>query len=56
MHWIKRKSTCSQRVANGRDEFEVLKAELEGLFEDLRRHFSREAPPGMTYSMEGLCK
>jgi hypothetical protein len=45
-----------QREANGREEYETLRKQLEGLFEELEKHFPQTAPPAMTMSMEGLCR
>ncbi|CAE6472863.1 unnamed protein product, partial [Rhizoctonia solani] len=39
-----------------RTEYDLLRAKLEALFEDLRGHFSGNAPPTMTSSMSSLCR
>ncbi|CAE6514291.1 unnamed protein product [Rhizoctonia solani] len=39
-----------------RNEYQVLKTQLEGLFKDLRMHFSGNTPPAMTISMLNLCE
>ncbi|CAE6437631.1 unnamed protein product [Rhizoctonia solani] len=41
-------------VAN-HEEYEALKIQLETLFEELSSHFSKDAPPSMTISMENMC-
>jgi hypothetical protein len=48
--------TRYQRVAKGREEYEALRNDLEGLFEELQQHFPKISPPEMTTSMESLCK
>ncbi|KAB5589011.1 Notchless protein [Ceratobasidium theobromae] len=45
-----------EQAANGRSEYETLQLELEGIFEDLHKHFGEDTPPAVTMSMEGLCK
>ncbi|CUA72611.1 putative WD repeat-containing protein alr3466 [Nostoc sp, PCC 7120] [Rhizoctonia solani] len=39
-----------------RNEYQALRTQLEGLFKDLRMHFSGNTPPAMTISMLNLCE
>ncbi|CAE6418760.1 unnamed protein product, partial [Rhizoctonia solani] len=39
-----------------RNEYQALRSQLEGLFKDLRMHFSGNTPPAMTISMLNLCE
>ncbi|CAE6406684.1 unnamed protein product [Rhizoctonia solani] len=39
-----------------RNEYQALKTQLEGLFKDLRMHFSGNTAPAMTISMLNLCE
>ncbi|KDN33873.1 hypothetical protein RSAG8_13041, partial [Rhizoctonia solani AG-8 WAC10335] len=45
-----------ENVVTTRNEDKALRTQLEGLFKDLRTHFSRSSPPAMTTSMLNLCE
>ncbi|CAE6522185.1 unnamed protein product [Rhizoctonia solani] len=45
-----------ENVATARKEYKDLHAQLEGVFKDLRIHFSGATPPAMTTSMLNLCE
>ncbi|KAG8703636.1 hypothetical protein FRC11_010568, partial [Ceratobasidium sp. 423] len=45
-----------EEAANGRKEYELLRIELENLFEDLRIYCTQSASPAMTASIESLCR
>ncbi|KAG8759721.1 hypothetical protein FRC11_001541 [Ceratobasidium sp. 423] len=46
----------SESIVAGQKEYKELKIQLEGLFKDLSGYFSEHMPPGMTVSMENLCR